>query len=585
VPARRPLSPVRLAALACLAVLAWSAGAAHAAYPGRNGAIAFVGRDATGEQTIFVRGGGVTRPFLRGDLVANPVFSPSGRRLAFNRDTPGAGRAVWVVNADGTDARVVSPLGAVASEPTWAPSSRSLAYAAGPTGHRTIHIVVANGLADRALTTGPADQYAPAWSHRRIAFVQANPTGEDIYTVAAHGSTPRQLTSKPGDDTDPAWSPGGNRIAFVRGRGGIWTMNAYGHRAHRVIHVAGGIEQGVAWSPDGRRLLFAAGPRGRQRIYSVRTDGKGLRPLSYPVSDGRDPDWRSVGHDPVIAAAGDIACSPDGGSFRGGLGTPHFCGMMRTSNLLLRPDLAAVLVLGDLQYPDGDLGRFEQSFNPTWGRLGSLLRPVPGNHEYLTPGAAGYFDYFNGAGARFGRAGDRTRGGYYSFNVGTWHVIALDSNCTAIPGGCAIGSPEERWLAKDLITHPTQCTLAFWHHPLFSSLANEEGRGSKQTRALWQTLYDHGADVVLSGHQHFYERLDPQDQDGHADPVNGIRSFVVGTGGKNIDQADYRDPNSAHYDATTFGILELTLHPDSYAWRFRATTPDPFPDSGSGVCH
>jgi hypothetical protein len=415
--------------------------------------------------------------------------------------------------------------------------------------------------------------------------VQSSPTGEDIWTIRAGGGTPQQLTFKPGDDADPAWSPSGGQLAWVRGRGGVWVMNSDGTHAHRVVHVPGGIEAGVAWAPDGKRLLFAGGVPGSRRIYSVRLDGKGRKALTYPVSDGRDPDWRSVGHDPVIGAAGDIACDPAGGSFRGGLGTPHFCGMMRTSNLLLRPDLSAVLVLGDLQYPDGDLGRFEQSFNPTWGRLGSLLHPAPGNHEYLTQGAAGYFDYFNGPGVRFGRAGDRSRGGYYSFNVGTWHVIALDSNCGEIPGGCDVGSPEQRWLADDLATHRTRCTLAYWHHPLFSSLANEEGRGSKQTQALWATLYDRGADVVLSGHQHFYERLDPMDQDGDLDREQGIRSFVVGTGGKNIDQADYSNPNSADFDASTFGILQMTLHPGSYSWAFHPTSSDPYADSGQGSCH
>ena len=361
-------------------------------------------------------------------------------------------------------------------------------------------------------------------------------------------------------------------------------MSAYGNGAHRVAHIRGGVENGVAWSPNGRRLVFAGGPAGRRQIYTVRTDGKGLRAVSLPSSNGRDPDWRSVGHDPIIAAAGDIACSPTGRSFNGGLGRAHHCAMLRTSSLLLRPELSAVLALGDLQYSEGQLNYFYDSFDPSWGRLKSLIRPVPGNHEYRTPGAAGYYDYFNGAGARTGRAGDRRRG-YYSFDLGAWHLVALNSNCGAVPGGCDVGSPQQRWLAADLAAHPTRCTLAFWHHPLFSSLAFEEGRGSRRTGALWETLYEAGADLVLSGHQHFYERLAPQDVNGNADQARGIRSFVVGTGGKSTDEADIRDRNTTAFDDSTFGVLELTLHPRSYGWHFRAARAAPFTDSGRAICH
>ncbi|MCW2968066.1 MAG: hypothetical protein JWM71_1838 [Solirubrobacteraceae bacterium] len=576
----------RAATLACLLTLAVLPAGADAAYPGRNGAIAFTGTDSAGVQTLFVRGAGGTRGLLKGDAVANPAFSPYGRRIAVTREVPDSGRAIWLYNTDGSGGRQLTVSALAGSQATWAPSGQRLAYAAGAHGERTIHVVFANGAGDRALTNGPEDQYAPDWSHHgTVAFVATEPTGADIFTVPSAGGVPRRLTFKPGDDVDPAWGPHGNRIAFVRGRGGIWIMDADGRHAHRVVHIAGGVEQGVTWSPDGTRLLFAAGPARARRIYSVGIDGKGLRPLSLPRSDGRDPDWRSVGHDPVIAAAGDVACAPDGGSFNNGLGTPHFCGEMRTSDLLLRPDLWDILVLGDLQYPDGDLGRFYQSFHPSWGRLKPLLRPVPGNHEYATPGASGYFDYFNGVGVRRGRAGDRTRGGYYSFNVGAWHIVALDSNCAGVPGGCATGSPQQTWLAADLAAHPARCTLAFWHHPLFSSLASDEGRGSKQTVALWQTLFDAGADVVLSGHQHFYERMQPMDAQGDLDLNRGIESFVVGTGGKSIDHADFRAANSAVFNATTFGVLKLTLHADSYTWRFHPASAEPFTDAGSADCH
>ena len=576
------------AALACLAgaAAALPVPGARAAYPGANGTIVFTARQSSGQEALDMRAAGRTRAIFTGSSLGDPVFSPLGRRIAVTRELPASGRAVWIFNADGTGARQLTDSALAGEQPTWSPSGQQVAYAAGPHGQRTIHAIAANGNADRPLTTGPGDQYDPAWSRRGvIAFVQDNPAGADIYTVPATGGIPRRLTSKPGNDVDPAWGPYGRQLAFVRDRGGIWVMNADGSHAHRVVHVRGGVEQGVAWSPDGNRLVFAGGPAGRRQIFSVDLHGRHRQVLSLPRSNGSDPDWGSAGHDPIIAAAGDIACAPTGASFNDGLGTQHYCGMRRTSNLLMAPDLWDVLALGDLQYPDGDLGRFYQSFDPSWGRIKSLLRPVPGNHEYVVPHAAGYFDYFDGAGAPGGQAGSRARGGYYSYDVGTWHIVALNSNCSFVPGGCDFGSPQQRWLAADLLAHPARCTLAYWHHPLFSSLASAEGRGTRQTAALWQTLYAADADVVLAGHQHFYERMQPMNATGALDPVHGIRSFVVGTGGKNIDQADFRATNSAVFNASTFGILELTLHPDSYSWRFRPASADPFSDSGTARCH
>jgi hypothetical protein len=362
-------------------------------------------------------------------------------------------------------------------------------------------------------------------------------------------------------------------------------MSRFGRGARKVIHVPGGIEDGIAWAPDGSRLLFAGGPAGRRQIFSVQLNGKGRRALSLPTSNGQDPDWQSVGHPPVISVGGDIGCPPEGASFNGGLGRPGLCAMGRTSDLLLRPDLWAVLPLGDLQYPDGELAGFYASYGPSWGRLNALAKPIPGNHEYHTPGAAGYFDYFNGVGVRRGRAGDRERGGYYSYDLGDWHVIALNSNCAQVPGGCDTGSPQQRWLARDLQLHRSHCTLAYWHHPLFSSLAFEEGRGSKQIVDLWETLHAAGADLVVAGHQHFYERLAPQDTNGTLDRAFGIRSFVVGTGGKSLDQADFRDRNSQAFSADTYGILQLTLRPNGFDWRFRGAGPVEFFDSGKAPCH
>lgn len=573
-------------AILALALLAAAAAPAPATagQPGANGAIAFVGERGD-ERVVYIRKDGRTVGLLRERGLADPAWSPLGLRLAITRERPDSGRAVWILNGDGSGARQLTPSERAGAGATWAPGGERLAYAAGPVGARTIHTIGADGNDDRQLTPGPEDQYAPAWSRRGvIAFVQDGAGGEDVYTVPARGGPVRRLTSKPGDDTDPAWSPRGDRIAFVRGTGGIWVMNAYGGAARRVAHVRGGIEEGVAWAPDGRRLVFAGGPPGARQVYTVRLDGKGLRPLSLPTSNGEDPVWRSVGHDPVIAAAGDMTCSPVTRAFNGGVGTRSRCAGLRTSDLLLRRDLSAVLALGDVQVPSGQLDYYFRAFGPSWGRLKPIVRPSPGNHDYGTSGAAGYFDYFNGVGRRRGPAGDRRRGGYYRFSLGQWQIIALDSNCTKVPGGCEAGSPQQRWLERVLARSDAACTLAFWHHPRFSSVAVEGGRSPRRTIALWQTLYDGGADVVLSGHQHFYERLASQDGNGLADPVRGIRSFVVGTGGHSLDDASFTDANSQLLDNTTFGVLELELHPRSYSWRFRGAGPGSLADEGRGVC-
>ena len=277
---------------------------------------------------------------------------------------------------------------------------------------------------------------------------------------------------------------------------------------------------------------------------------------------------------PVIAAAGDIACDPTDPSFRGGNGTASHCRMRATSDLLLGGGFDAVLLLGDNQYWVGSLDAYRTSFGPTWGRLGPLLRPAPGNHEYLTPGATGYYDYFGAA------AGDRTKG-WYSYDLGAWHIVALNSNCGDV-GGCGPGSPQLRWLAEDLAANPRACTLAYWHHPRFSSGTH----GDDPTYdAFWRELYKAGADVVLAGHDHDYERFAPQDPDGRADPVYGIRQFVVGTGGLEFRPFPTVRPNSESRNVKDFGVLKLQLRPGGYDWEFLPAAGGTFNDQGSENCH
>jgi acid phosphatase type 7 len=301
------------------------------------------------------------------------------------------------------------------------------------------------------------------------------------------------------------------------------------------------------------------------------------RVVAATPSSGADATQFSSGSgDPVIAAVGDIACDPGDSNFKSGAGGRSSCHQAAVSDLLVNRNLAAFLPLGDNQYEDGTLAKFNASYEPSFGRLKAITRPVVGNHEYLTPGAAGYFDYFGS------QAGVRGQG-WYSYDIGGWHLIALNSTCGKV-GGCGPDSPQGRWLKADLATHPTSCTLAYWHHPRFSSGKH----GSTIDMApLWQALYDAGAEIVLSGHDHVYERFAPQDAAGIADPARGIRQFIVGTGGKN--HYAFTNPsgiaNSEARDAATYGVLELTLGANTYTWRFVPPSGGVFTDSGSGTCH
>jgi hypothetical protein len=245
----------------------------------------------------------------------------------------------------------------------------------------------------------------------------------------------------------------------------------------------------------------------------------------------------------------------------------------------------AILPLGDNQYNSGSLSDYVSFYHPSWGRFKQSTFPVLGNHEYHSSGAAGYFDYFNGVGSSTGPAGIRTRG-YYSFDIGRWHLIALNSNCGSIdPGsaadGCAAGSPQEQWLRADLAAHPNQCTLAYWHHPRFSS-GTRHGDGP-QVAAFWDALYSAHAEAVLSGHEHNYERFKQQRPDGTVDPGFGIRQFVVGTGGGSHYSFGTAEPNSLVRNSDAFGVLKLTLYPSAYDWKFVPETGKTFTDEGVGA--
>jgi len=272
---------------------------------------------------------------------------------------------------------------------------------------------------------------------------------------------------------------------------------------------------------------------------------------------------------PVLLAAGDIACAPDSASFHGGSGTPNACRASTTAEMAMKLSPTAVLALGDIQYGSGALADYQASFDRSWGRLRSVLYPVPGDKEYQgNSEGKTYFSYF---GMTAGQPGE----GYYSFNLGAWHIVALNSN---IPHGP--GSPQERWLSADLESSRSSCTLAFWHRPRFSSGGN--GNGISMT-ALWQTLYDYHADVVLSASDHDYERFAPQTAQGRK-AADGIREFVVGTGGASHGGVGTRAANSEIFNNDTFGLLRLDLHDGAYDWRFLPEAGKRFSDAGHGVC-
>jgi hypothetical protein len=233
-----------------------------------------------------------------------------------------------------------------------------------------------------------------------------------------------------------------------------------------------------------------------------------------------------------------------------------------------------VFTAGDNAYGDGTLAEFNNYYEPTWGRHKARTKPTPGNHDYHTEGAAGYFDYFGEA------AGPPSRG-YYSYDKSDWHVIAVDSNCEEV-GGCGATSPMVSWLERDLAAHRSRCTLAYFHHPLFSS--GKHGN-QPQVRPIWDALYAADADVVVSGHDHTYERFAPQRPDGTRDRERGIREFVVGTGGASLYPFGAIEANSQVRNNSTYGVLKLTLDAQSYDWKFVPVAGQTFTDSGTTSCH
>jgi hypothetical protein len=292
----------------------------------------------------------------------------------------------------------------------------------------------------------------------------------------------------------------------------------------------------------------------------------GLAPLIPKASGSASPTRNSLASNPpsssptsgpsaspseaILLAVGDIAyCDATADELVGELAA-HIPG--------------TIALLGDNAYQHGSAADYANCFDPTWGGLRDRLRPVPGNHEYETKEAAAYFSYF---GAGVGQVGE----GWYSYDIGAWHLIALNSECGAIRG-CGAGSPELAWLVADLAAHPVVCTLAYWHHPRYSSGLHGD---NDMTEGLWQALAAAGADLVLEGHDHDYERIAP---------IDGIRSFVVGTGGRSLyEWPGSPGPYTEVRANDTYGLLQLTLGAADYSWEFIPASGGSFTDAGSGT--
>ena len=390
-------------------------------------------------------------------------------------------------------------------------------------------------------------------------------------------------------------------------------------------------------------------------------------PYGNPTPDNTWP-YATLGRSPVLVAVGDVACQP--GSEESGEAAGENCAGDTAQNLnasmaatakqieTIKPDLVALL--GDEQYQVGQYQDFESSYETTYGGFKMITRPAPGNHEFYKEHGAigvagyGYFSYFNGAqhnadgtlmtatvagnpdtGGTFtqpvpfsdGQAGHfaQTGGvgtnsgvggqvgvgdGWYSYNLGTWHIISLNIECETQPGGCSTSgtwfASELQWLQKDLETNHAACTIAYWHQPTYSA-ANGLGLEGTTALAFWKLLYAHGADLILNGHDHLYARYRPLDASGNYDPRRGIREFIVGTGGETLDtvvttDATAADPsgnpnfNAENLEASSgefWGVMGLTLNPNSYSWNFQSALKDPaqtaggasYSDSGVGTCH
>ena len=292
----------------------------------------------------------------------------------------------------------------------------------------------------------------------------------------------------------------------------------------------------------------------------------GARSLTARATDDANATTTSAGRLFIVTSA------PGGAETFVGAGDIASCSVTgdEATSALLDGIPGTVFTLGDNVYDNGTATEFTNCYEPSWGRHKSRTKPVAGNHDYNTSGATGYYDYFGDA------AGPRDKG-YYSFDLGAWHIIILNSNISR-----TATSEQIAWLRADLTGSTAQCTMALWHHPRFSS--GQHGDDATQ-QPFWDVLYEFNAEVVLVGHDHDYERFAPQTPTGVADPVRGLREFVVGTGGTSLRSFSTIRPNSDFRNSSTWGVIKFDLSPTGYSWSYITTTGGAVLDSGSGSCH
>lgn len=442
----------------------------------------------------------------------------------------------------------------------------------------------------RSISTRPRTSASAAWSPPAWPTVGVAGPDQRTPNIAA---VVQEVVSRPG------WSVGNALVLIVSGAGhrtaesydGVAAAAPLLHVDYTpgavnqppVVAIAGpqdqaAFDQGAPIAFAGSASDFEEGDLSAGLSWTSNLDGTlgsgasltrsdlsvGVHTITASVTDGAGATTASsitvevASGDPVLVGAGDISnCSNDNDE---------------ATAQLLDAIPGTVITLGDNAYEDGSNADFANCYEPTWGRHKWRTSPALGNHEYHTPGASGYFAYFGAA------AGDPTKG-YYSYDLGTWHVIVLNSECAEV-GGCQRTSPQGLWLEADLQANPSLCTVAYWHKPRFSS--GFHGNNSSSVD-FWQLLYDNGVDLVLNGHDHDYERFAPQDPNGNANPSRGIREFVAGTGGASLASLNPLIANSeVRYSG--FGVLKLTLLATGYRWRFIPVAGATFTDSGSGDC-
>lgn len=483
---------------------------------------------------------------IRGQAVDNaPLFSTKTKNVSWRRKTTASvawSPAAW---------KTVGEAASNQRTPNLAPVVQEIVNRSGWVSGNALALIIA-GKGKRVAESFDGDRHGAPLLHIEYTLPVVNQppavnAGDDLMVTLPSSAT---LDGEVADDGQP-----GGALAVT------WSQ------------VSG---PGVATFADPRAVQTTASfsAAGSYVLRLEANDGARLSSDEMAVTVQPAPDISVPDTSVTVVAAGDIACSPTSSYFNGGLGTSTRCRQKYTADLIGQLGADAVFALGDTQYEDGLLDHFMRSYDLSWGRYKDITYPVAGNHEYRVPGAADYFSYFGA------RAGDPSKG-YYSFDLGDWHIIALNSNCAAV-GGCAAGSAQEQWLRADLAAHPSTCTLAFWHHPLFSSGSHGN---NPVVSDLWRALYEAGTELVLTGHDHHYERFAPQTALGTADAQRGVRQFVVGTGGKSYYSIPTVQPNSEVRNGNTHGILELVLHARGYEWAFVPEAGATFTDTGSDSCH